>query len=96
MLFLSKPRFDLVPVSFLARYCSCILLNCILPYVVYFVAFFMSTVCLSSNDNPEMGVLISQLLDFKIVCLNNALSPLGNQGLHATTVHQIPILELVT
>ena len=54
-----------------------------------------TTVCLSSNDHPEMGVLISKLLDFKIMCFNIALSPLGIQVLNAATVHQISTLELM-
>ena len=48
------------------------------------------TVRLSSNDHPEMGGLISQLLDFKTRCFEVALSPLGIQGLHATFAWLIP------
>ena len=55
----------------------------------------MYTVRLSSNDHPEMGVLISKLLDFKIMCFNIALSPLAIQVLNAATVHQISTLELM-
>ena len=52
------------------------------------------TVRLSSNDHPEMGVLISRLLDFKTMCFNIALSPLCIQGLNAIPVYKIPTARL--
>ena len=52
-----------------------------------------STVRLISNDHPEMGSLISQLLDFKTSCFNIGLSPLGIQGLNATLADMIPTME---
>ena len=51
------------------------------------------TVHLSSNDHPEMVSLISQLLDFKTLRFNIALSPLGIQGLNATLAEMIPTME---
>ena len=53
------------------------------------------TVRLSSNDHPEMGVLISQLPVFKTTCFNIALSPLGVQGLNAKLVCIISVVEFV-
>ena len=53
------------------------------------------TVHLTSNDHPEMGSLISQLLDFKTSRFNIALSPLGIQGLNAALVQLIPTMDFV-
>ena len=55
----------------------------------------ISSVRLSSNDHIEMGVLISQLLDFKTMCFNIMLSPLGIQGLNAIPVYEIPTMEFM-
>ena len=43
--------------------------------------------------HPEMGSLISQLLDFKTSRFNIALSPLGIQGLNATLAEMVPTME---
>ena len=55
----------------------------------------ISTVRLSSNDHFEMGVFISQLLDFKTMCFNIVLSPLGIQGLNAIAIYEIPTMEFI-
>ena len=54
-----------------------------------------TTVRLSSNDHPDMGVLISQLLDLEIMCFNVALNPLGIQRLNTSTVYKVSTAEFL-
>ena len=61
--------------------------------VVFLLGDVVSTVHLSSNDHPEMGSLISQLLDFKTSRFNIAWSPLGIQRLHATLAEMVPTMK---
>ena len=48
------------------------------------------TVCLSSNDHPEIRELISQLLVFKTACFKVSWSTLVIKELHATFGSGIP------